>query len=80
MGKVSYYMLQVTLIALEFIRMNIMYTIWSRTRYADGTSYGVFYHYRDKEISNGVCTISPGISGTRGFSERCNKYAIRLVR
>ena len=53
---------------------------WSRTQYKDGTAYAIFYWYRDKEVTNGYCTISKGISGGRGNSHKCNKYAIRLVK
>ena len=43
---------------------------WSRTAFSDGTSYGIFYR----------CEDSSSIIGLRGSAERCNRFAIRLVR
>lgn len=44
---------------------------WSRTELSDKAAYGIFYKYLDESAA----TI-----GLRGDAERCNRFAIRLVR
>ena len=53
---------------------------WSRTRYSDGSAYGIFYWYVNPNTPHDGGSRLVGINGMRGSSSRCNRRAIRLVR
>lgn len=50
---------------------------WSRTRFSDGTAYGIFFKGSTYTINGNTMS---SIGGCRGNAEKCYKFAVRLVR